>query len=346
MTITSGVLPITTGLQNVATCGVGQEIAAFGLMFVNSSAVLKTVTLSIHRAATGTTVTMPVEIAAKERYSWPKPIALQPGDTLDVLADAVGVNLLWSVDVDTGATPILTGFTPRGLYSGATPYSANDVVFYSSTSYVGIRASTGSQPDTHPADWMVLVDGSGLTAIQALIVNGAPSNMDTLGEIAASLGNDPAFATTIAAALATKANTSALPTGATAAQIRAATDNTHFLEVADLYASGNEVNLTNSGSTIITTGDAAPDMSKFDNAYSLLGGNWSLPNPSVVIVNKGGRIRFQQDSTGGRTLAFGTFWKPPAGVTPSMPIAANAIAFLDYEVISATYIRYSLTAMA
>lgn len=206
----SGILPVLTTSSELVECNIGQEVTVFGLVFVNSTASLKTVTMSIYRQAAGLANAMTFEVGAKSKYVFEKPLSLQPGDHLDVVADATGVNLLWSIDQDAGAAPVLTGFTIRGEYSNVTPYDALDVVFKAGATYTAIQNSTNKDPETETAYWMLLLDGSGTSAAIDAIVAGAPLDLDTLNKIAAAIGDDPDFATTMTDALNLKANTSAL----------------------------------------------------------------------------------------------------------------------------------------
>lgn len=214
--LSSGILPVTVGSTQIAQCNVGQEVAVFGLVFVNSTTTARTVVLSLFRQAIGSAQALTIELKAKgdangrDRISWEKAIALQPGDHLDVSADAVGVNLLWSLDQDTGVNPVATGFDVRGQYSNIAAYVACDIVFKSGSSYVAIRSNIGKDPEVEPADWMLLLDGSGTQNAIDVIVAGAPADMDTLDKISASLGDNPNFATSISGALALKVNGSAL----------------------------------------------------------------------------------------------------------------------------------------
>ena len=210
----SDILPITGVSAQVALCGVGQELTVFGLVFVNSNVAMRTVTMTLYRQSMATTRTIPIEIQGKEKMAWDKPIVLQPGDYLNVVADLSGVNLLWSVDSDTGANPVASGFVVRGTHSNVTAYSALDVVLKSGSSYVAIQNNTNQDPITQTAYWMLLVDGAAAVGAIAAIVGGAPANLDTLNELAAAIGNDPIFSTTMAAALAQKAATASLSAAA------------------------------------------------------------------------------------------------------------------------------------
>lgn len=201
----SGILPLTTSAQQVAACNVGQEVNLFGQVFVNSTSSTRVILLTLHRQAIGSAQSLSIEIPAKGKISWDKAVSMQPGDYLNASADAVGVNLLWSVDVDTGANPVATGFVIRGEYSNIASYAACDIVYKDGASFVAIRNTTGDDPETSPADWMLLLDGSGTAAAIEAIVADAPLDMDTLEKIAASLGGDADFAVTMATALALKA---------------------------------------------------------------------------------------------------------------------------------------------
>lgn len=156
MATKSGALALTTSNANVATCGAGAEVVAFGLVFANTTAATRTVTLRVYQAALGTPVDIPFPVAANSNYSWPKPIALQPGDYVAARADATGVTVIWSVDEDTGATPVASGFNPRGAYAAGSTYAVNDVVTEGGASYISrVNNNIGNTPSTSPAQWML-----------------------------------------------------------------------------------------------------------------------------------------------------------------------------------------------
>lgn len=77
---------------------------------------------------------------------------------------------------------------------------------------------TGISGDQHDArDHSALIDPAVSDAVAAL-VDAAPGTLDTLNELAAALGDDPAFATTVTTALAGKAATAHTHTGTYVAQ--------------------------------------------------------------------------------------------------------------------------------
>lgn len=208
----SGIIPVAVATTRIVECNIGQEVTVFGLVFSNTSNVERTVILTLFRQSTGSAQSIQRVIGPKASLPWDKPISMQPGDRLDVNADQTGVSLLWSIDEDTGVNPVLTGFTIRGQYSNVANYDALDIVFMNGSSYVAIRANVAKDPETETADWMLLLDGSGMqTAIDA-IVAGAPLNLDTLQKLSNAIGNDPDFASNVANALALKANSASLAT--------------------------------------------------------------------------------------------------------------------------------------
>jgi len=157
MATKSGALALTTTLATVAQCGAGAEVVVFGLVFVNTSAASRTITLRVYRAADGTPVDIPFTLGAGLDKTWGKPIALQPGDYISAKGDATGVTVVWSLDEDTGATPVAQGFVPKGVYSAAATYATNDVVTDGTSSYVSrVDGNTGNTPSSSPTKWMLL----------------------------------------------------------------------------------------------------------------------------------------------------------------------------------------------
>lgn len=97
---------------------------------------------------------------------------------------------------------------------------------------------------------------------------------------------------------------------------------------------GQETTLTD-GSTINI------DMSDNNFFKVTLGGNRTLANPTNMVVGQTGRIRVNQDGTGSRTLAFGSYYKFAGGTAPTLTTTASASDLLYYEVLSSTEIFIS-----
>jgi hypothetical protein len=103
--------------------------------------------------------------------------------------------------------------------------------------------------------------------------------------------------------------------------------------------------------TVLTSGTTiTPTLGNWEGnrATLTLGHNATLANPSDIasMVGFTGKLLCKQDATGGRTLAFGSAWKPiGAAVAPSVPAGANALFRIDFDVRSATEIDFALSSV-
>lgn len=70
--------------------------------------------------------------------------------------------------------------------------------------------------------------------------------------------------------------------------------------------------------------------------------NFTLANPTGLKPGQSGRIRIPQDSTGGRTISYGSFFKA-AGGAQVLTTTPSAIDILYYFVRSTTEIEYTLS---
>jgi hypothetical protein len=86
----------------------------------------------------------------------------------------------------------------------------------------------------------------------------------------------------------------------------------------------------------ISGGTVAVDAS-LSNSFGLtLTGNATLSNPTGDPVDgQTIRIVVRQDATGGRTLAYGSKYKFPAGIVPTATATANAVDYLAFEYVAA-----------
>ena len=85
-----------------------------------------------------------------------------------------------------------------------------------------------------------------------------------------------------------------------------------------------------------------PDFAAANNFSVTLGGNRTLANPTNLTAGQNGTIVVTQDGTGSRTLAYGSNWKFPGGVAPSLTTTASAVDVIAYYVESATRITARL----
>jgi len=99
-------------------------------------------------------------------------------------------------------------FDYKGDYNVATQYELNDVVKENNNLYVytASAASTGNSV-TDTAYWDVMIENASASYVDTQIANlvdSAPSTLDTLNELAAALGDDANFSTTVTNSIATK----------------------------------------------------------------------------------------------------------------------------------------------
>jgi hypothetical protein len=109
------------------------------------------------------------------------------------------------------------------------------------------------------------------------------------------------------------------------------TAKTDVVQTFSVAQRGAVVALTD-GATI------TPDFAAGNNYSVTLGGNRTLANPTNIVAGQSGVITVTQDGTGGRTLAFGSYFKFAAGAAPTLTTTAAAVDDLAYYVESATRI--------
>lgn len=122
---------------------------------------------------------------------------------------------------------------------------------------------------------------------------------------------------------------------ATAAQYRANTTG-YLLTTDKVWSAMAEVTLTDAATVAV-------DMSSGFDFVVTLAGNRTLGAPTNTKVGQRGRIRVVQDATGSRTLALASAYKTAGatGITLSTPAAS--VDYLDYDVVSSSNIRVSLS---
>ena len=101
-------------------------------------------------------------------------------------------------------------------------------------------------------------------------------------------------------------------------------------------AQRGSVSALTDGSTI------TPDFAVANNFSVTLGGNRTLANPTNITAGQHGVIVITQDGTGSRTLAYGSYYKFPAGAAPTLTTTAAAVDVLAYYVESSTRITARL----
>ena len=186
------------------------------------------------------------------------------------------------------------------------------------------------------------------------LVDSAPATLDTLNELAAALGDDANFSTTVTNSIATKlplaggTMTGAIAMGTskitgvgdpTAAQdvatkayvdtnFQGADADTAKTDVAQTYSKAQRGAIT----TLTDGATVTPDFAASNNYTLTLGGNRTIANPTNLTAGQSGSIFLVQDGTGSRTVSWGSYWDWAAGTAPTLTTTANAVDRIDYVV--------------
>ena len=126
----------------------------------------------------------------------------------------------------------------------------------------------------------------------------------------------------------------AVPTKASGAELRTATDDAKFLTPKSVADAAALV-------ALVDAATIAVDLAAGMNFTVTLAGNRTLGAPSGVKPGMSGTILIKQDATGSRTLAYNTAWKP-FGSTPALSTAASAVDLLTWIVEDTGKVRFTL----
>lgn len=96
--------------------------------------------------------------------------------------------------------------------------------------------------------------------------------------------------------------------------------------------------------TALTDGATITPNFAANNSFSVtLGGNRTLANPTNLVAGQSGVIIINQDGTGGRTLAYGSYYDFGGGTAPTLTTTASAQDMIAYFVVSTTRINCVFT---
>lgn len=98
------------------------------------------------------------------------------------------------------------------------------------------------------------------------------------------------------------------------------------------------------GSTALTSSAAsiAINMASNNDFTHTFTEDTTLANPTNAVAGQAGAIRFTQHASSPKTLAYGSNWKFPGGVAPSVTASNGAADTLYYYVRSSTFIEANL----
>ena len=120
---------------------------------------------------------------------------------------------------------------------------------------------------------------------------------------------------------------------ASVSEVRIGSESAKYVSPATLAGSADPV-------TLIDAATIEPNFGAGVNFLLTLGGNRALENPTNQVIGRSGSISIRQDSTGGRTLTWGTAYKFTYG-PPTLPSGANEWLEVRYFVEAADTILCS-----
>jgi hypothetical protein len=120
------------------------------------------------------------------------------------------------------------------------------------------------------------------------------------------------------------------------ASIRANTATNGWVSPYAALATTNTYTKAQTVTPVVLTDGATitPDASLSNHFTVTLAGNRTLANPTNLVNGVILNFKIKQDATGSRTLAYGSKYKFPSGVTPTLTVAAAATDYLSCQYFS------------
>lgn len=87
-----------------------------------------------------------------------------------------------------------------------------------------------------------------------------------------------------------------------------------------------------------TSGTITMNLTNSSNQSVTLNGSSTLANPTNLVAGMAGTVFVSQDSTGSRTLAYGSYWKWPNKAAPALTTTASATDVIVWTAQSTTVI--------
>jgi len=107
-----------------------------------------------------------------------------------------------------------------------------------------------------------------------------------------------------------------------------ATNQLAAKNAAQTFTAGQRGEIT----TLTSASTVTPDFADSNNFTLTLGTNVTLANPSNLTAGQSGSLFLVQDSTGSRTVTWGSYWDWAGGTPPTLTTTANAVDRVDYIV--------------
>jgi len=110
-------------------------------------------------------------------------------------------------------------------------------------------------------------------------------------------------------------------------------------DTAQTFTAGQRGEIT----TLSSASTVTPNFADSNNFTLTLGQSLTLANPSNCTAGQSGSIFLVQNSSGNKTITFGSYWDFAGGSAPTISTAANAVDRLDYIVRSSSSIHAVVT---
>lgn len=107
-----------------------------------------------------------------------------------------------------------------------------------------------------------------------------------------------------------------------------ATNQLAAKNAAQTFTAGQRGEIT----TLTSASTVTPDFADSNNFTLTLGTDVTLANPSNLTAGQSGSLFLVQDSTGSRTVTWGSYWDWAGGTPPTLTTTANAVDRVDYIV--------------
>jgi len=119
-----------------------------------------------------------------------------------------------------------------------------------------------------------------------------------------------------------------LTSSAIGSTVQAFDADTAKTDVAQTYTAGQRGTIT----TLTSGATVTPDFGASNHFTLTLGQNLTIANPSNLVAGQQGSIFLIQDSTGSRTITWGSYFDWAGGTAPTLSTAASSVDRLDYIV--------------
>jgi hypothetical protein len=215
----------------------------------------------------------------------------------------------------TGATPVVAGST------GEVQFNSSGALGASANLYWDIANNRLGIGTTAPSVALDVLAASGLKTLQA-------STQDAIALLGRA-GGTSSYIATLTPSTLSASRTLTFPDVTSTVAVLAA--NQSFT-----VAQRGSITALTDGATI------TPDFNAANNYSLTIGGNRTLANPTNITAGQSGAIVITQDATGGRTLAYGSYWKFPGGTIPTLTTTASAVDVIVYYVESTTRIAATM----